>query len=94
MHATTIAKTGWNMFLVGTTNRAYYNVNGTWLRSSGISDYVSSFAVNPANKSIVIAPPQAYSQQDLFIFPMIMVNLSNPYTSHSQSRSGDSLVYR
>jgi hypothetical protein len=67
MHATTIAKTGWNMFLVGTTNGAYYNVNGTWLRSSGISDYVSSFAVNPANKSIVIAATGIFSAGSLYI---------------------------
>jgi photosystem II stability/assembly factor-like uncharacterized protein len=67
MHATTIAKTGWNMFLVGTTNGAYYNINGTWLRSSGISDYVSSFAVNPANKSIVIAATGIFSAGSLYI---------------------------
>jgi photosystem II stability/assembly factor-like uncharacterized protein len=65
--ATTIAMTGQNMFLVGTTDGAYYNVNGTWLRSSGINGYVTSFAVDPANRSIVVAAATIFPLGSLYI---------------------------
>jgi len=65
--ATTIAMPEQNMFLVGTTNGAYYNVNGTWLRSSGISGYVTSFAINPVNKSIVVAATTIFPLGSLYI---------------------------
>jgi len=64
---TTVTMTGQNMFLVGTTNGAYYNLNGTWLRSSGISGYVTSFAVDPANKSVVVAATGMFSPGSLYI---------------------------
>jgi hypothetical protein len=74
-----------NMFLVGTTNGSYYNVNGTWLRSSGISGYVSSFAVDPANKSVVVATTGMFSPGSLYIsydygksFEVLNESFSNP----------------
>jgi hypothetical protein len=65
--ATTIAMPEQNMFLVGTTNGAYYNVNGTWLRSAGISGYVTSFAINPVNKSIIVAATTIFPLGSLYI---------------------------
>jgi len=65
--ATTVTMTEQNMFLVGTTNGVYYNLNGTWLRSSGISGYVTSFAVDPANKSVVVAATGMFSPGSLYI---------------------------
>jgi hypothetical protein len=83
--ATTVAMPKQNMFLVGTTNGSYYNVNGTWLRSSGISGYVSSFAVDPANKSVVVATTGMFSPGSLYIsydygksFEVLNESFSNP----------------
>jgi photosystem II stability/assembly factor-like uncharacterized protein len=84
-NATTIAMPEQNVFLVGTTNGAYYNVNGTWLRSSGISGYVTSFAINPVNKNIVVAATGMFSTGSLYIsydygksFELLEEAFSNP----------------
>jgi len=83
--ATTVTMTEQNMFLVGTTDGAYYNVNGTWLRSSGINGYVTSFAVDPANKSVVVASTGMFSPGALYIsedygksFSVLNESFSNP----------------
>ena len=66
-NATTISMPERNIFLVGTTDGIYYNINGTWSKSTGISGYVSSIAVDPANRSVVVAATGMFSLGTLYI---------------------------
>jgi photosystem II stability/assembly factor-like uncharacterized protein len=83
--ATTITMMGPNSFLVGTTNGSYYNFNGTWQKSSGITGYITSFAINPVNKSMILAATGMFSPGSLYIsydygksFKLLNESFSNP----------------
>jgi len=65
--ATTIAMTGPHSFVAGTTDGVYYEINGSWIKSEGITNYVTSFAVDPINSSIVLAATGMFSQGSLYI---------------------------
>src|SRR5579883_15846 len=65
--ATTVAMTSDHTFVAGTTNGVFYNTNGSWVRSGGIDGYVTSFAVDPVNASVLLAATGMFSQGSLYI---------------------------
>lgn len=83
--ATTIAMTSLHTFVVGTTNGAYYDLNGSWIQAQGINGYVTSLAVDPVNTSVLLAATGMFSPGSLYIsynggrsFELLYQSLANP----------------
>ena len=64
---TAVSMSGPTRYLAGTTDGLYIYAGGSWSRSSGISGYIDSIAVDPADNNTILVSTGDYSNGSIYV---------------------------
>jgi len=64
---TAVSMSGPTRYLAGTTDGLYIYADGSWSRSSGISGYIDSIAVDPADNNTILVSTGDYSNGSIYV---------------------------